>query len=553
MTHAPTGPATGALTGPGGPGPLGRDAASPARQVAALMALRWSLLRGGRRGLLVAGIALVAVLGPAMLALGAWASAILPPGRRTEVVELLPAAYLVLAIGLVVAAVASSGGRELLPRDQLVAYPVSPAADHLGALLLAPLNLAWLLQTLALGMVTGMAAGTRASRAAGLPEGAPLPAGAWWGVVLAGAVTAAWVLAVTAVAQVAAWSVELVRSLPAGRWWLRGVGLGAAAGMALWFDTDRLVRLLDRTPTAYLTEQGLAAAEGDHLAGLRVVAGLVLAALVAVALGAWLCGVLVRRPGRELARQETHHYRSRPLPAGHGLVGEVRVWRRLDWASVRRASPLRRGLLVLLITPAVGGLLARMAATDLVLLTSVVASGAGLLFGVNAFALDGPGATWRASLPTSPRAWVLARALVLTELVGLTAVIATSAAVVWATGQVTVTTVVATVMAVVTMTGQVVARCLRWSTTRPHGAPLRTPRDSPAPPGEMASYSAQLVLATIGLGIVLSVSARTPWALLPVLVCLPSLVWSAASIRASLMRWDDPLVRARVVDAVARG
>ncbi len=46
--------------------------------------------------------------------------------------------------------VASGGGRELLSRDQGVAFPVSPTTDHLGALLMAPLNIAWLLQSWAL-------------------------------------------------------------------------------------------------------------------------------------------------------------------------------------------------------------------------------------------------------------------------------------------------------------------------------------------------------------------------------------------------------------------
>ena len=53
------------------------------------------------------------------------------------------AGFLVLAI---VSAVASGGGRELLHREHAVIYPVSPTTDHLGALLLAPLNIAWLLQ-----------------------------------------------------------------------------------------------------------------------------------------------------------------------------------------------------------------------------------------------------------------------------------------------------------------------------------------------------------------------------------------------------------------------
>ena len=46
----------------------------------------------------------------------------------------------------IVSAAASGGGRELLPRDQGVAFPVSATTDHLGALLMAPLNIAWLLQ-----------------------------------------------------------------------------------------------------------------------------------------------------------------------------------------------------------------------------------------------------------------------------------------------------------------------------------------------------------------------------------------------------------------------
>ncbi len=68
-------------------------------------------------------------------------------GRSDDLLLLLPSAYLgVLAIALITAA-SSGGGRELIPRDQAVAFPVDPATDHLGALLMAPLNIAWLLQT----------------------------------------------------------------------------------------------------------------------------------------------------------------------------------------------------------------------------------------------------------------------------------------------------------------------------------------------------------------------------------------------------------------------
>ena len=55
---------------------------------------------------------------------------------------------------------ASGGGRELLARDPAQIHPVSPTTDHLGALLLAPLNIAWLLQAWMLLGVTAYALGT---------------------------------------------------------------------------------------------------------------------------------------------------------------------------------------------------------------------------------------------------------------------------------------------------------------------------------------------------------------------------------------------------------
>ena len=63
---------------------------------------------------------------------------------------LLPTIFAGFLLLTVVSSVASGGGRELLNRDQGVAFPVSPTTDHLGALLMAPLNIAWLLQTWAM-------------------------------------------------------------------------------------------------------------------------------------------------------------------------------------------------------------------------------------------------------------------------------------------------------------------------------------------------------------------------------------------------------------------
>src|SRR4029450_11394147 len=56
---------------------------------------------------------------------------------------------------------------------------------------------------------------------------------------------------------------------------------------------------------------------------------------------------------------------------------------------------------------------------------------------------------------------------------------------------------------------RVVATCMRLSVTRPHRADLRGPRDTPAPPGAMAAYSARLALSTRLVAVVFSVLPRS--------------------------------------------
>ena len=318
-------------------------------------------------------------------------------------------------------------------------------------------------------------------------------------------------------------------------------------------DQALLVAVLDRTPTALVSDRALAAVGGDLVGAALAVLVLLVGGVLLVLLGGAVHAVLARRPSRDQARQETQRHRPHDLPAPDAPAAQVRAWRRADWAGVWRSPPLRRGLVVLVIAPVAGGLLARVGWTDVVLITAVVASGAGLLFGVNAFCLDGEGAPWRESLPVPARTWLLSRGWVLTEVVLLTAVAATVAAASQAHGSATASSVTAVLVALVAMSGQVVARCLRWSTTHPHRAELRTTRDSPAPPGRMASYSAQLVLATAGLGVLLSITARLPSPLWAVLVATPSLLLTARSLWRTAARWERPEVRAAVVQAVSRG
>ena len=50
----------------------------------------------------------------------------------------------------VVAPLTAGGGNELFPPDQLVAYPITARTHFLGGLVLAPVNLVWVLQIFAL-------------------------------------------------------------------------------------------------------------------------------------------------------------------------------------------------------------------------------------------------------------------------------------------------------------------------------------------------------------------------------------------------------------------
>ena len=123
------------------------------------------------------------------------------------------------------------GGRELISRDQAVAFPVSPTTDHLGALLLSPLNVAWMVQVWFLLGATAFAIGG---------TGALVPAQL---------VIMLWVLAATAAAQIVAWSAEAVRRGPAGLAIVRTVGaLGMAVAGWLYF-TGRFGDFLDALPT----------------------------------------------------------------------------------------------------------------------------------------------------------------------------------------------------------------------------------------------------------------------------------------------------------------
>lgn len=184
------------------------------------------------------------------------------------------------------------------------------------------------------------------------------------------------------------------------------------------------------------------------------------------------------------------------------------------------------------------------------LLPGLVASAAGLLFGVNAFALDGPGALWRDSLPGPPRTLLLARLIVLAETCLGAAVLTVLAAGVRAPGPPTGGQVVCVVAATVATCATVVARCAMWSVRRPYAAGLREARDQPAPPGAMAGYAARLSLGTTWLGIVFVWLADIGSPVATVLICAGVLLGALRRLVAVTREWEDPGVRSRVLNII---
>jgi hypothetical protein len=111
--------------------------------------------------------------------------------------------------------------------------------------------------------------------------------------------------------------------------------------------------------------------------------------------------------------------------------------------------------------------------------------------------------------------------------------------------------VVALVCSTLVVSFQVVAAGMRWSIARPFAADLRSARATPAPPVVMAGYSAKLAVVTTLTGLTFSGLAELQDARYAISVSVVFLSWSAWRLRLATRRWEDPVVRARVVATVA--
>lgn len=498
------------------------EARRATQDVAHLLAFRRSTVRRPR----AFGVAIVIFVGMTLTA------AVVPAfvqgagetkGYALDARLLLPAAMAGLLFLAIASAVASGGGRELLSREHAVAFPVSPTADHLGALLMAPLNIAWIIQAWVLLGATAYGV-DRSSLAAALI-----------GMFL-------WIGVATAVGQVVAWTVEAIRRTNHGIAIVRTIGVVLGAVAVSIQLTGNVGDLLDTVQTRWFV---IAFVDGFGWQWVGAIAVELAIFVVAVVLGAVPAHLAARRAPRDELRVETGNHTARPL-ARSPFAGLVRT----DRASVWRAVPMRRGVAVLAVGPGLVALAGDLTWSQMTILPGLVASGGALLFGVNAWCLDHRGGLWRESLPVgsatifAARAWVLAEFLLVASfttivLAGLRAGVPTSSE------------LAALLCTWVVVVLQVVSSAMRWSARRPFAVDLRSARATPAPPLVMVGYSTKLAVATTLTSLVFSGLARVDAWSMSVLVALPFVAWSVVRILHARDTWVDPVSRARVVTTVA--
>jgi hypothetical protein len=509
------------------------DALQAVRDVAPLVSFRMAAARGRRRVVASSALGLIVLL----TVVFAWVPAYLPGADGTpgalrggmdshEVALLLPTAYLGVLLISIVSAAAAGGGRELLPREHGVAFPVSPTTDHLGALLMAPLNIAWLLQTWVVLGATAFVVGPERLLVAQVP-------------------VLVWLLVATTTSQLVAWSVEWLRRTRHGVWAVRGLVVALVAVMATLIVTDTLVGVLDSSPTVHVLLAAIYGSEGLWLAWLGRVALLLAMAGLALVTGTFVAHDLTRTPVLDEMRAETSTHARRPNPASD-LAAMVRT----DRAGVWRAVPLRRGFTVLALLPGIVALASALDWYMLNVLPGLVASGGALLFGVNAWCLDGRGSLWRDSLPVSPRVAFVSRVVVLVEVLLLATAIALVLAALRA-GVPTAAEVTALLCSAVVVTLQVVSGSMRWSVRRPYAVDMRSARATPAPPLTMVGYSTRLALATTATGMLFVAASRASAWQWPVLLAVPLLAISLLRLSQVARSWEQPEVRSRVITTVA--
>ena len=491
------------------------------------MRMRWQMMRlPHQRRRFVAALSIIPLLCVATVVTGLVA----PEEFRFNFALLAPTTYASFAVLAVLAPASSAGGSELFPGDQLVAYPVSERTVFASTVLLAPANLAWVTHFAVLLGITAYVA-------------APGPL-----VALALVTSVTYAVAVTLAGQSIAWWLEGLRQRRAGRWAVRLVAVSAATSVIAVHATGHLTDLLNRLPTKGVAISAVQASEGHLGRWVLTLAGLASLGVMGLALGQAGCRWALNRASDGGMSPE-----SKPVQRRQTARRELGALIQLDRANVWRSAPLRRGALVLAVLPGVLVAVTQPRWDSMVLLTGLVAAGAGLLFGVNAFGMDGPGALTLEGLPIDPRLRFWAKAVTVVEFSALTTGLAVAVAALRAQSAPTSTQVAALAASLTVCCLAVGAFCMRVSLRAPHRADLRGRRDTPAPPGAMIAYSARLAWRTTWISMVLSLVALAPWAWLPLLVATPMACLALLSLVHSARDWSVDTLRARVITTVSTG
>jgi hypothetical protein len=328
-------------------------------------------------------------------------------------------------------------------------------------------------------------------------------------------------------------------------------GLAAAALVIVALGvvvSNHLGEVLDRAPTTTVVAAAIGPSNGFFRLWAIMTAGMMMASIMTDLVGRRTCDWALRQPGDVGVRITSAVVRRRQLPRSPRSVVLA-----IDRRSVWRCAPLRRGLVVLSLLPGAVAALAGLDWSSLVLLPGLVSAGSGLLFGVNAFCLDGSGSLWLETLPRKPALPFWSKAQVVAETCFVAIALTLGAAMVRATDAPSRAQVAALVSCAVVALVRVVALCMELSLAHPYRADLRGPRDTPAPPGVMAAYSARLALSTTLVAIVFSALAEiAPWQW-PIYLAVPLLLLGARRLLRAADQWDEAEVRTRVVTVVASG
>jgi hypothetical protein len=361
-------------------------------------------------------------------------------------------------------------------------------------------------------------------------------------------VVAVFVGAATILGHGVGWLVMGVRQSRRGRLATNLLGLTIVVAGLLIVWTGQVLTLLDNSPTASVLTAAYAGYQADHRRWLLTLGVLAVLALLMLRFGDWAASWALRRPGDHSDRSS-----SRPVPRRPDKRSPLSALLAVDHASIWRSTPLRRGVLVIVLVPGAIAALAGMSWQSLILVPGLIAAGAGLLFGINAFTLDSTGSVWLSTLPGWARPAYLAKSRVFGEVAlaaVLSALVGGSLRAPQPTSAAEVTAALGSALSSALV---VVAIGMRSSLRHPHRADLQGPRDTPATPGVMAAQSIRFATVTTLTSLYFAGLALAGAWWLPIIGAVPVIAFALMHWLETARAWEHPHVRAFVVTTVSAG